>query len=78
MKTLLTNIWLQQYDGNLVIRADFSNDRHFAALVSKPQKPRQISDALLTLAKLIGTDESLDANHSHPNTSQAESQDLRR
>lgn len=57
MTLKLTNLFLHQPKGTtslLELRADFSNDRHFAVVVQHPGDPDAVRDALLAMASLIG------------------------
>lgn len=62
MKPQLTKIWLSDFEGRQDIRVDFSNDRHYAALVEMPRGAEQVAQALFLLADMITHDPHLTPN----------------
>ena len=60
----LTKLWINEskVDGECSIRADFSNDRHYMAVIRRPCEPEQIANALVDMAHMIATDPSLTPN----------------
>lgn len=63
MTPKLTKLWhseLALLSGDrIVLRADFTNDRHHAVLVDPPHGPRELARALDLLARQIATDPHL-------------------
>lgn len=62
MKPELTKLWINEFEDRKEIRADFSNDRHHAVLISQPHRIDQVADALMTLARNIALDPHLVPN----------------
>ncbi len=62
MKIEMTKIWLEEFEGEQALRADFSNDRHYRVAIQFPGLADQVAQALLSLASLIGRDPLLVPN----------------
>lgn len=59
MSTKLTKIWLDEFNGRKDLRADFSNDRHYAVNIVASHNHEQVAMALINLADIIARDPHL-------------------
>lgn len=55
----LTRIWLEDDGVGKALCADFSNAQHFHVAISQPDNADSITQALLRLAHMVGTDSRL-------------------
>lgn len=62
MKPTLDKIWLDEFQGEKALRADFSNDRHHLVVIQRPHGSEQLAQALIDLAMNIRRDPHLTAN----------------
>lgn len=57
MNTTLTKIWINEFKCYKTIRLDFSNDRHYEAIIEQyPNQGEQVAKALFGLAGMIASD----------------------
>lgn len=59
MEPTVNNIWLEKFQGEKALRADFSNDVHHRIVVKLPHGPKQLAQALIELAENIQRDPHL-------------------
>lgn len=62
MEPTLNNIWLEEFQGEKALRADFSNDRHHRVVIQRPHGNEQLAQALNDLAMNIRRDPNLAPN----------------
>ena len=62
MQPTLSKIWLEEFQEEKALRADFSNDRHHRVVIQKPHGKEQLASALAELAMNIKYDPHLTAN----------------
>lgn len=62
MKPTLDKIWLENFQGEKALRADFTNDRHHRVVIQQPHGSEQLAQALIDLALNIRRDQHLTAN----------------
>ena len=62
MQPTLDKIWLDEFDGEKALRADFSNDRHWRVVIRRPHGNEQLAQALIDLARNIRRDHNLAPN----------------
>lgn len=62
MQTTLDKIWLEEFQGEKALRADFSNDRHHRVVIQRPHGNEQLAQALIELALNVRQDPHLTPN----------------
>jgi hypothetical protein len=66
MQPKLTKLWTDRRAGEWgseqTLRADFSNDRHYEAVIRLPCEAQQIAEAMIGMANMIARDPHLTHN----------------